>query len=134
MLLSQGISGLVFTLRALVLRRGEVSVLGREARPLRSLIAWTETVQRVVCKAHLRKNRHLMRAVIRRARVRVQLAQSPRPRSQRIFDVAIAIRKVLDRANLSQIQIRSLDWNQSKSQVYLSAALLRGQSVASLPR
>ena len=102
MLLSQGISGLVFTLRALVLRRGEVSVLGREARPLRSLIAWTETVQRVVCKAHLRKNRHL-RAVIRRARVRVQLAQSPRPRSQRIFDVAIAIRKVLDRANLNHL-------------------------------
>ena len=60
----------------------------------------------------------------------VKLAQSSWSRSQRTFDIAVAICKALNRANLNQM----LFYPSGILISYLSAVVLWRQRIASLPR
>ena len=104
-LYDQGVRHARKTLCALVLRHVRtVSVLWQHAKSLRLLSSLrTEAFQRIVGEPYLRYCRNMV--ILRNWSVGVQLAQSSRPRSQRIFDIAISIRKALNRANLKETTV-----------------------------
>ena len=100
LLYNQGVGYARKTLCALVLRHVR-TVLWEHAKSLRLLSSMrTEAFQRIVGEPYLRHCRNMV--MLRNWSVGVQLAQSSRPRSQRIFDIAVSIRKALNRANLKE--------------------------------